>query len=64
MREFFKKRFGYESSLYPKFTDLERDDHLDEEVACSGYKRTNGLEDELLQVQMSLIIFFSIYIDI
>ncbi|CAH0718099.1 unnamed protein product, partial [Brenthis ino] len=48
VREFFKKRFGYESSLYPNFSDLERDDHLDDEVACSGYKRTHVLEDELL----------------
>ncbi|CAH2087674.1 unnamed protein product [Euphydryas editha] len=49
IREFFKKRFGYESSLYPRFSDLQRDDHLDEEVACSGYKRTHHIEDELLQ---------------
>ncbi|XP_039758694.1 serine/threonine-protein kinase RIO2 [Pararge aegeria] len=49
VRDFFKRRFGYESSLYPRFTDLERDDHMDEEVACSGYKRTKGIEDELMQ---------------
>lgn len=48
IREFFKKRFGYESSLYPRFSDLQRDDHLDEEVACSGYKRTHHIENELL----------------
>ncbi|XP_045775859.1 serine/threonine-protein kinase RIO2 isoform X2 [Maniola jurtina] len=49
VREFFKKRFGYESTLYPRFSDLERDDRLDEEVACSGYQRTKGIEDELMQ---------------
>uniref|UniRef100_S4PAG0 Serine/threonine-protein kinase RIO2 n=1 Tax=Pararge aegeria TaxID=116150 RepID=S4PAG0_9NEOP len=49
VRDFFKRRFGYESSLYPRFTDLERDDHMDEEVACSGYKRSKGIEDELMQ---------------
>ncbi|KAG6457669.1 serine/threonine-protein kinase RIO2 [Manduca sexta] len=49
VREFFKKRFGYESELFPKFSDLERDDELDAEVACSGYKRSKGVEDELLQ---------------
>ncbi|KAH9638056.1 hypothetical protein HF086_014917 [Spodoptera exigua] len=49
VREFFKKRFGYESDLYPKFSDLERDDELDSEIACSGYKRTKDVDNELLQ---------------
>ncbi|XP_068622560.1 uncharacterized protein RIOK2 [Battus philenor] len=49
IREFFKKRFGYESDLYPKFDDLERDDEMDTEIACSGYKRTKMVDDELLQ---------------
>lgn len=49
VREFFKKRFGYESDLYPKFSDLERDDELDTEIACSGYKRTKDVDNELLQ---------------
>ncbi|CAH0588223.1 unnamed protein product [Chrysodeixis includens] len=49
VREFFKKRFGYESDTYPKFSDLERDDALDTEVACSGYKRTKDVDNELLE---------------
>ncbi|XP_073960198.1 RIO kinase 2 [Choristoneura fumiferana] len=49
VREFFKKRFGYESSLYPKFSDLERDDDIDKEVACSGYRRAGDVDDDLLQ---------------
>ncbi|KPJ14474.1 Serine/threonine-protein kinase RIO2 [Papilio machaon] len=49
VREFFKKRFGYETDTYPKFEDLERDDEMDTEIACSGYKRTRGVDDELLQ---------------
>ncbi|VVC92062.1 unnamed protein product [Leptidea sinapis] len=49
VREFFKKRFAFESDLYPKFSDLERDDQLDAEVACSGYKRCKLTEDELLE---------------
>ncbi|XP_026749920.1 serine/threonine-protein kinase RIO2 [Galleria mellonella] len=49
IREFFKKRFGYESEVYPKFSDLERDDELDTEVACSGYKRAKDVDDELLE---------------
>ncbi|KAJ8714742.1 hypothetical protein PYW07_002967 [Mythimna separata] len=49
VREFFKKRFGYVSDDYPKFSDLERDDQLDTEIACSGYKRTKDVDNELLQ---------------
>lgn len=49
IREFFKKRFGFESVLYPKFSDLERDDELDKEVACSGYKCSKDVDDDLLQ---------------
>ncbi|CAB3244961.1 unnamed protein product [Arctia plantaginis] len=49
VREFFKKRFGYESDLYPKFSDLEREDELDTEVACSGYNRTKDLDNDLLE---------------
>ncbi|KAI8434433.1 hypothetical protein MSG28_012466 [Choristoneura fumiferana] len=54
VREFFKKRFGYESSLYPKFSDLERDDDIDKEVACSGYRRAGDVDDDLLQVDASI----------
>ncbi|CAG9853744.1 unnamed protein product [Phyllotreta striolata] len=39
IREFFKKRFDYESELYPKFSDIQRDDNLDAEVACSGFTK-------------------------
>ncbi|XP_013195685.1 uncharacterized protein LOC106138927 [Amyelois transitella] len=49
VREFFKKRFGFESETFPKFSDLERDDELDAEVACSGYKRARDVDDDLLQ---------------
>ncbi|XP_071449811.1 uncharacterized protein RIOK2 isoform X2 [Hetaerina americana] len=37
IRNFFKKRFGYESSLYPTFKDLEREDNMDKEVSASGF---------------------------
>ncbi|CAH0399337.1 unnamed protein product [Chilo suppressalis] len=49
VREFFKKRFGYESELFPRFSDLQRDDRLDADVACSGYKRSKGDDQQLLQ---------------
>lgn len=39
IREFFKKRFNYESELYPKFSDIERNDTLDAEVFCSGFTK-------------------------
>lgn len=39
VREFFKKRFGYESELYPRFSDIERDDTLDLETAASGFSK-------------------------
>ncbi|KAF5281093.1 hypothetical protein FQA39_LY17899 [Lamprigera yunnana] len=39
IREFFKRRFNYESELYPKFSDVERSDALDAEVACSGFTK-------------------------
>lgn len=50
VREFFKKRFGYESYLYPKFSDLEKDDEMDKEIACSGYGFTTEMNDDLIMV--------------
>lgn len=47
VREYFRKRFGYESAGFPSFDDLERDDNLDIEVACSGF--TKQMEKDLLQ---------------
>uniref|UniRef100_A0A6P7FE78 Serine/threonine-protein kinase RIO2 n=1 Tax=Diabrotica virgifera virgifera TaxID=50390 RepID=A0A6P7FE78_DIAVI len=39
VKDFFKKRFGYESELYPQFSDINREDNLDAEVACSGFTK-------------------------
>lgn len=47
VREYFRKRFGYECAGFPTFDDLERDDNLDIEVACSGF--TKQMEKDLLQ---------------
>lgn len=47
VREYFRKRFGYECAGYPTFDMLERDDNLDIEVACSGF--TKQMEKDLLQ---------------
>jgi len=45
----FRRKFGYESEDYPKFSDLVRDDDLDAEVHCTGYGFTKEMEQELLQ---------------
>lgn len=47
MREYFRRRFGYESAGYPSFEELTRDDDLDIEVACSGF--TKEMERDILQ---------------
>lgn len=48
VREYFRKRYGYECAGYPLFEDLTRDDNIDVEVSCSGY--TKEMEKDLLQV--------------
>lgn len=48
IRVFFRRRFGYESALYPRFTkDVEREFSLDVQVAASGFskKMQKELED-------------------
>lgn len=39
IREFFARRFHYESELYPTFSDIRRDDNLDVEVSASGFTK-------------------------
>uniref|UniRef100_A0A1B6CY58 Serine/threonine-protein kinase RIO2 n=1 Tax=Clastoptera arizonana TaxID=38151 RepID=A0A1B6CY58_9HEMI len=46
IRDFFKRRFGYESSLHPTFEDILREDVLDIEVNASGF--TKQMEKDLL----------------
>ncbi|OXA62787.1 serine/threonine-protein kinase RIO2 [Folsomia candida] len=48
VRDFFKRRFTYESELFPTFDDIDRHDSLDVEVAASGF--TKEMEDRLDQV--------------
>lgn len=50
VRQLFKKKFGYESTDYPTFESLSREDDIDVEVSCSGYGFTKEMEDDLLQV--------------
>ncbi|KAJ3034020.1 Serine kinase, partial [Rhizophlyctis rosea] len=49
IRTFFRKRFQYESSLYPKFSrDTEREFSLDVQVAASGFSKKQQEEFEML----------------
>ncbi|KAI9557755.1 hypothetical protein GHT06_014503 [Daphnia sinensis] len=45
LKDFFKRRFNFESEAYPAFTDVVREANIDVEVAASGYVKE--LEDEL-----------------
>lgn len=48
IKEFFKKRFNYESELFPEFKDIRRESSLDIEIAASGYTKEMQEDDELL----------------
>ncbi len=49
IRTFFRRRFGYESQLYPKFAlDSGREFSLDVQVTASGFSRK--LQQELEEV--------------
>ncbi|XP_062985641.1 serine/threonine-protein kinase RIO2 [Elgaria multicarinata webbii] len=48
IRDFFMKRFSYESELYPTFKDITRECSLDVEIAASGYTKEMQEDDELL----------------
>ncbi|KAF1515101.1 Serine/threonine-protein kinase RIO2, partial [Eudyptula minor] len=48
IKEFFKKRFNYESELFPAFKDIRRECSLDREIAASGYAKEMQEDGELL----------------
>ncbi|NWW54980.1 RIOK2 kinase, partial [Pedionomus torquatus] len=48
IKEFFKKRFNYESELFPSFKDIRRECSLDREIAVSGYTKEMEEDGELL----------------
>ncbi|NXF41862.1 RIOK2 kinase, partial [Nyctibius bracteatus] len=47
VKEFFKKRFSYESELFPAFKDIRRECSLDREIAASGYTKEMQEDGEL-----------------
>ncbi|KFQ66890.1 Serine/threonine-protein kinase RIO2, partial [Phaethon lepturus] len=48
IKEFFKKRFNYESELFPAFKDIRRQCSLDREIAASGCTKEILEDGELL----------------
>ena len=46
LKEFFRRRFNYESELAPNFEDIERIDALDAEISASGI--TKEMEKDIL----------------
>ncbi|KFZ64413.1 Serine/threonine-protein kinase RIO2, partial [Antrostomus carolinensis] len=48
VKEFFKKRFNYESELFPVFKDIRRECFLDREITASGYSKEMQEDGELL----------------
>eukprot|EP00795_Rhopilema_esculentum_P006225 gene6225-11636_t len=50
MRDFFRRRFGFESEIFPKFEDIRRMHNLDKEVAASGFSKEMEVEfDEVVK---------------
>ncbi|KAI7907048.1 RIO1 family-domain-containing protein [Cokeromyces recurvatus] len=53
IRTFFRRRFGYESALYPRFTqDVNREFSLDVQVAASGFSKKMQKELEEYQEEI------------
>lgn len=48
IRDFFAKRFNYESELFPTFKDIRRSYSLDVEVSASGFTKDLERDSELL----------------
>ncbi|XP_066510208.1 serine/threonine-protein kinase RIO2-like [Hoplias malabaricus] len=48
VRDFFIKRFNYESELYPTFKDIRKACSLDVEISASGYTKELQKDDQLL----------------
>ncbi len=47
LRDFFRRRFNYESELAPQFSDITRVDAVDAEISASGI--TKKMEQDLLK---------------
>lgn len=47
--DMFRRKFGYESSEYPTYEGLIREENLDVEVSCTGYGFTKAMERDVLK---------------
>lgn len=52
IRDFFSRRFNYESELFPTFADLERTDSMDVEIAASGFTQDVAEPFDLIMEQI------------
>lgn len=48
IKDFFAKRFNYESELFPTFKDIRRSYSLDVQVSASGFTKEMEIDDDLL----------------
>lgn len=48
IKDFFAKRFNYESELFPTFKDIRRSCSLDVEVSASGFTKEMEMDGDLL----------------
>ncbi|XP_052796850.1 serine/threonine-protein kinase RIO2-like isoform X2 [Mya arenaria] len=55
VREFFARRFHYESELFPKFSDLKRSDDLDVEVAASGFTKDLASQFDTAALEFNIL---------
>ncbi|KFV65626.1 Serine/threonine-protein kinase RIO2 [Dryobates pubescens] len=53
IKEFFRKRFSYESELFPSFKDIRRECSLDREIAASGCAKEMEEDAELFYLPSS-----------
>jgi len=44
--EFFKRKYGYESELFPTFADIVRTHNLDVELSASGYTKDTNVDGD------------------
>ncbi|KAL0111520.1 hypothetical protein PUN28_013017 [Cardiocondyla obscurior] len=54
IRDFFKRRFGYESELYPTFQDITREDCIDNEVRASGFAKQVEKEIDIFLTDLDI----------
>lgn len=52
IRDFFLRRFSYESELFPTFADIQRTDSLDVEIAASGFTKDLAEPFDLVMEEM------------